>query len=82
MSIHEGKANSVVYTDSGIGVSLQNTALLFSFFLFWHFGAASLVMERPRLGVESELQPQAYTTVTESGIQATCVTYTKAHGNT
>ena len=52
------------------------------FFFFWLFGAAPSAMEAARLGVESELQPQAYTTATATGIQATCVTYTKAHGNT
>ena len=41
----------------------------------WH-------MEVPRLGVESELQPLAYTTPQQRHIQAMPVTYTTAHGNT
>ena len=39
-------------------------------------------MEVARLGMESELQPQAYTTATATGIQATCVAYITPHGNT
>ena len=35
----------------------------------------------PRLGVESELQPPAYTTATAEQIQATSATYTTAHGD-
>ena len=41
-------------------------------------------MEVPRLGVESELQLQAYTTVTatqDPGIRDTSETYTIAHSN-
>ena len=40
----------------------------------WH-------MEVPRLGVESELQPLAYTTATAMPDLATSATYITAHGN-
>ena len=53
--------------------------LLFAFFFF--FGLHPRHMEIPRLGVESELQLQAYTTATATRVRAASVTHTTAHGN-
>ena len=49
-------------------------------FVFW--GLHVQHMEVPRLGVESELLPSAYTTATATPVWAPSVTYTTAHGNT
>ena len=38
-------------------------------------------MEVPRLWVETELQPPAYTTASAMQIQSVSVTYTTGHGN-
>ena len=51
------------------------------FFLSFFLGPLSQHMEVLRLGVESELQPPAYTT-DSSHIQAAAATYTTAQSNT
>ena len=63
---------------------------LFSFFLLLFFFFLSFIflglhlrhMEVPRLGVQSELQLPAYTTVTATPDPSCVVTYSIAHGNT
>ena len=58
------------------------TFFLFLFFgLFVFLGPHLQHMEVPRLGVESELQPPAYTKAQQLQIQAASVTYTTAHSN-
>ena len=50
-------------------------------FFFLVFLPSPRHMEVPRLGVQPELQPPAYTTTTATWIRATSATYTTAHGN-
>ena len=50
-------------------------------FFFFFLGPNPKHMEVPNLGVEPELQPPAYTTATETQIQAVSVTYTAVHCN-
>ena len=48
----------------GVNSYVSFLLLLLFFFFFWFLGPHLRHMEVPRLGVESELQPLAYTTAT------------------
>ena len=79
---------SILYLVFKIPLSHSSSFAFLKFFYFYIFGLFVFLglhpghMEVPRLGVQSELQPPAYTRATKLGIQTASSTYTTAHGNT
>ena len=66
---------------SGIAVAAASTCSSDFFFCFVFLRPNPRHMEVPRLGVELELQPLAYSIATAMWDPSASVTYTTAHGN-